>query len=56
MCVYTVSCMQGAHLPRLIIDLRCQFSGGSQDKGEWELLTAAVPAIFLKGKKKVSVL
>lgn len=42
--------MVEAHLSCLIIDLQGQFPGRSQDKGEWVLLTAAIPSIVLRVK------
>ncbi len=45
-----MSCILGAHLPCLIVDLQCQFSGGCQDKGDWVLLTTAIPSILLQTK------
>lgn len=44
-------CMLRAHLSRLIIDLQSQFSGGSQDKGDWVLLTTTIPPILLRVKE-----
>lgn len=54
-CVSGVSWTRGSHLSRLVIDLQSQFSGGSQDKGQGVLLTAAIPSIVLMVKETMFI-
>lgn len=49
------SCMLVTHLSCFVIDLQSQLSGGSQDKGDWVLLAAAIPSILLRMKEIIFI-